>query len=199
MSCVVKWNGHLSGAFDVDTGTKQGGILSPDFFALYMHDLIEKLKACGFGCQVIELVIACLFFADDLVLLSPSRYGLQQLLNICVAYCKEYCLDFNVKKSKVMIIGKLPAETTLTSLFLNNDPLDFVDEYKYLGVYLCAGKTLSFSPLTTIRSFHRLFFSSSLFSVLFSLFLFLRYSKNIPCIRNNSWVYCIHESFVKDV
>ena len=54
-----------------------------------------------------------------------------------------------------MIIGKLPAETTLTSLFLNNDPLDFVDEYKYLGVYLCAGKTLSFSPLTTIRSFHR--------------------------------------------
>ena len=142
-------------AFDVDTGTKQGGILSPDFFALYMHDLIEKLKACGFGCQVIELVIACLFFADDLVLLSPSRYGLQQLLNICVAYCKEYCLDFNVKKSKVMIIGKLPAETTLTSLFLNNDPLDFVDEYKYLGVYLCAGKTLSFSPLTTIRSFHR--------------------------------------------
>ena len=104
---------------------------------------------------MIELVIACLFFADDLVLLSPSRYGLQQLLNICVAYCKEYCLDFNVKKSKVMIIGKLPAETTLTSLFLNNDPLDFVDEYKYLGVYLCAGKTLSFSPLTTIRSFHR--------------------------------------------
>ena len=69
--------------------------------------------------------IACLFFADDLVLCSPSRFGLQQLLNICAAYCKKFCLDFNVKK------------------------------YKYLGVDLCAGKVLSFSPTTTIRSFHR--------------------------------------------
>ena len=145
----------MSSAFDISTGTKQGGILSPDFFAMYMHDLIEILKACGFGCLVIQLCIACLFFADDLVLCSPSRFGLQQLLNICAAYCKKFCLDFNVKKLKVMIVGKAFGDTEIASLLLNNQPLDFVNQYKYLGVDLCAGKVLSFSPTTTIRSFHR--------------------------------------------
>ena len=131
MSCTVKWNSSISGAFDIPTGTKQGGILSPDFFALYMHDLIELLKSCGFGCRVISICIACLFFADDIVLCSPSRYGLQQLLNICASYCKQFCLDFNIKKSKVMVIGKSFAGIQVASLQLNNESLDFVDQYNY--------------------------------------------------------------------
>ena len=96
-----------------------------------------------------------IFFADDIVLCSPSRYGLQQLLNICASYCKQFCLDFNIKKSKVMVIGKSFAEIQVASLQLNNESLDFVDQYDYLGVNLCAGKVLSFSPLRAIRSFHR--------------------------------------------
>ena len=40
-------------------------------------------------------------------------------------------------------------------LTLNGSPLEFVTESKYLGVVLCGGKTLSFSALGTIRSFHR--------------------------------------------
>ena len=93
-----------------------------------MHDLIERLKLCGFGCNVIHIIIACIFFADDIVLLSLSRHGLQQMLNICVEYCKKFCLDFNVKKSKVMVIGKLPADSTYASLLLDNEPLEYVNE-----------------------------------------------------------------------
>ena len=52
MSCVVKWKGQKSCAFDVDTGTKQGGILSTDFFSLYMHDLIELLKSVLVVCSL---------------------------------------------------------------------------------------------------------------------------------------------------
>ena len=69
MSCVVKWSNKCSFSFDIPTGTKQGGILSPDMFALYMHDLINELKSCGFGCHAISCCIACIFFADDTVLL----------------------------------------------------------------------------------------------------------------------------------
>ena len=88
MSCTVKWNNVTSRAFDIPTGTKQGGILSPDFFALYMDDLIQILRSSGYGCQVIQIIIACIFFADDVVLMSPSRHGLQQLLDICMEYCR---------------------------------------------------------------------------------------------------------------
>ena len=41
MSCTVKWNEKMSGSFDIPTGTKQGGILSPNLFSMYMHNLIE--------------------------------------------------------------------------------------------------------------------------------------------------------------
>ena len=153
MSCTVKWDGRSSDVFDIPTGTKQGGVLSPDFFALYMHDLIQLLRTSGYGCYVIQMCIACIFFADDIVLLSPSRSGLQSLLNICVTYCKRFCLDFNVKKSKVMVVGKVSGN--VYPLYLNDVPLGFTTEYKYLGVVLTSGKTLSFSATTTIRSFHR--------------------------------------------
>ena len=54
-----------------------------------------------------------------------------------------------------MVVGKPFADSRYASLLINDQPLDFVNEYKYLGGDLCAGKTLSFSPLATIRSFHR--------------------------------------------
>ena len=101
------------------------------------------------------MCLACIFFADDIVLLSPSRSGLQKLLNVCVDYCRKFCLNFNVKKSKVMIVGKRLNANHVTPLTLEGSPLEFVTEYKYLGVVLCGGKSLSFSASATIRSFHR--------------------------------------------
>ena len=156
MSCTVKWNGHLSHPFDIPTGTKQGGILSPNFFAMYVHDLIVILKKSGFGCHLIKICIACIFFADDIVLLSPSRHGLQEMLNICVSYCKDFCLDFNVKKSKVMVVDKSAVNyDEIVPLRLNNSNLEFTNEYKYLGVIVSSGKGLNFPANQTIRSFHR--------------------------------------------
>ena len=156
MSCTVKWNKELSYAFDIPTGTKQGGILSPDIFSKYLHDLIKQLQASGFGCHIIKLCIACIFFADDIVLLSPSRYGLQRLLDICANYCRKFCLDFNVNKSKVMIVSrKCVSYDNLCSLRLNDTELEYVHEYKYLGVNLNTGNGLCFPATSTIRSFHR--------------------------------------------
>ena len=119
-----------------------------------MHDLIEQLTNSGYGTYVIQMCISCIFFADDVVLLSPSRYGLQELLDICGAYCDRFCLDFNVKKSKIMIIGK-NSKCDYCALTIHGAPLDHVSEYKYLGVNLCANKGLCFSSTTAIRSFYR--------------------------------------------
>ena len=77
------------------------------------------------------------------------------MLFICVAYCGKFCLDFNVNKSKVMIVGKTHPTDEICPLVLKGLPLGFVTEYKYLGVVLCGGKALSFSPVSTVRSFHR--------------------------------------------
>ena len=68
------------------------------------------------------------FSADDIALLLPSHYGLQ-LSNILSAYSKQLCLDFNVKKSKVMVIGKSSSDIELALLLLNNQPLEYVSQY----------------------------------------------------------------------
>ena len=155
MSCTVKWGDSTSDQFDIPSGTKQGGILSPDFFSLYMHDLIQLLQDSGYGCYVVMMCLACIFFADDVVLLSPSRFGLQKLLDICVNYCRKFCLNFNVKKSKIMVVGKQKNTLSMPPLTLDGSALEFITEYKYLGVVLCSGKNISFSASATIRSFHR--------------------------------------------
>ena len=120
-----------------------------------MDDLIYLLIKSGFGCKAILMCIACLFFADDIVLLSPSRMGLQKLIDICLTYCSRFCLDFNVKKTKIMIIGKKLSVGDCDPLVLNGIPLEFVSEYKYLGVTLCNGDSLTYSALQDLRSFHR--------------------------------------------
>ena len=54
-----------------------------------------------------------------------------------------------------MIVGKTHPTDEICPLVLKGLPLGFVTEYKYLGVVLCGGKALSFSPVSTVRSFHR--------------------------------------------
>ena len=105
MSCKVKWVDTLSEEFAVPLGTKQGGIIPPKLFSLYV-DLILILKKHGVGCHFLNMFVACILFADDMVLLAPSRSALQQMINICRDFCDKFCLSFNVKKSKVMVFGK---------------------------------------------------------------------------------------------
>ena len=54
-----------------------------------------------------------------------------------------------------MVIGKDFPEAELGPILINGISLDYVTEYKYLGVVLCSGRSLSFSATSTIRSFHR--------------------------------------------
>ena len=93
------WRDAYSDYFDVVTGTKQGGVLSPRIFSMYMDNLIQRLKDSGIGCHILNVFLACLLYADDMCLIAPSRGAMQQLLLICEQYCDEYCLSFNIKKS----------------------------------------------------------------------------------------------------
>ena len=94
--------------------------------------LIDRLKKRGIGCHIIDLFVACLFYADDLCLIAPTRSSMQEMLTICQEYCSEFCLTFNVKKSKVLYFGK--ANTHVSDLMLDGKPLEFVKQWKYLGV-----------------------------------------------------------------
>ena len=154
MEYDVKWANARSSSFKVKCGTKQGGILSPDFFAVYIDDLIRILKKMGVGCHMIELFIACILFADDMTLLSPTRDALQRLLDICAQYCTKFCLKFNVSKTKVLIFGKLSRSIeSLAKLKINGESIEFVKSCKYLGFYLVSHDCFKLSVAEDLRGF----------------------------------------------
>ena len=59
-TAVVRWNSAYSETFKVMCGVRQGGVLSPVLFAVYVNDLIERLKKSRLGCFVTDLYWAVL-------------------------------------------------------------------------------------------------------------------------------------------
>src|SRR2546425_2812453 len=48
----VKWKEYLSDYFHPTAGVRQGGILSPFLFAIYIEDILKQLKGQGKGCKI---------------------------------------------------------------------------------------------------------------------------------------------------
>ncbi len=90
LQCRVKWDGCYSDWFCITAGVRQGGVLSPNLYSLYVDDLISILRSSGIGCHVRSIFAAALFYADDIAILAPSVKGLQILLNICQKFCEEW-------------------------------------------------------------------------------------------------------------
>jgi len=71
---VVKWNGVFSYPFSVYCGVRQGGVLSPLLFNIYVDDLIHQLEASNYGCYVTGKFFGCIMYADDLLVVSDCYW-----------------------------------------------------------------------------------------------------------------------------
>ena len=115
-------------------GLKQGGVLSPNLFNIFLHDLPEKFVANA--CAPVTLhdtKIGCMLYADDLVMLSESESGLQTSLEILSEYCQKWQLTVNLSKSKVIIFN-ITGKLVNKQFKYNNAKLDTVRNYCYLGI-----------------------------------------------------------------
>ena len=91
--------------------------------------------------KISDLAVPCLFWADDLVLISESEEGLQQHLNVLKKYCKDWKLSVNTDKTQVVIFNKNGKLIKKEKVFYRKQSIDSVKGYKYLGIWLdCNGK-----------------------------------------------------------
>ena len=129
--CTV-WNGAKSRNFSAVNGVRQGGVLSPILFTIYFDEMIHKLEKSGIGCKIGVHYVGAFAYADDVILLSPSRSGLQCMINICELFGVEFMVTFNSTKTQCMLFT-LYEVTECGPIFLQKNELKWSTQLDHLG------------------------------------------------------------------
>jgi len=134
-SCV-KIEDRLTDLFECPVGLRQGCILSPLLFSIFINEIASAIDENGIhGIQMlpglVELFI--LLFADDIVLLSDTARGLQHQINILNNVCRSLCLNINKEKTKIIVFRKGGFLNKNEKWNLDGCGLEVVNEYNYLG------------------------------------------------------------------
>ena len=140
--CCVEVNRYCTPWFEVNNGVKQGCLLSPSLFNLYINDLLEKLCRLGFGVQIggdsgsVDRKVPALAYADDIVLIAPTPEVLQSMLTILDEWCLNNGIDVNISKTKIMHFRKKRRPCSSYDFICSNSKIEYCSEYKYLGLWI---------------------------------------------------------------
>jgi exonuclease III len=130
--CVVKEGNYYSDPVETLLGVRQGDPLSPALFNLFTNDIPDLFDDSCKPVMLNESSIQCLQYADDIVIFSESKEGLQQCLTKLEQYCKVWEMSVNTKKTQIMVYSNKRSRPNYQFMF-NDATLNIVDEYKYLG------------------------------------------------------------------
>ena len=142
-ACVRVGN-EVSEWFPVRVGLRQGCVMSPWLFNLYIDGVIREVNARvhGRGLKLMdgndnEWELNELLFADDTVVVADSEEKLCELVSEFGRVCERRKLRVNVGKSKVMRCTRNEDGGRL-NVMLNGETLEEVDQFKYLGSIIVA-------------------------------------------------------------
>ena len=114
----VKWNGSLSGTFCASNRVKQGGVLLPLLFTVYLDQLIMALKESGIGCHLNGMFVGPFIYADDVTLLAPTSMALKAMLSTCTNFAASHNSCFNASKTKCMYFSNAGSQLQNTVKFM---------------------------------------------------------------------------------
>ena len=132
----VKIHGKLTEWFTITTGLKQGCILSPILFNLYINDLVNQLKCSCQGIPIAGENVCVLMYADDLVLLARNERDLQVMLDVLDSWCTKWQIQVNNSKSQIVHFRNPSVSRSSVVFTVGNVNLEYVSQYKYLGLMI---------------------------------------------------------------
>jgi Reverse transcriptase (RNA-dependent DNA polymerase) len=183
-TAVVRWGSAISHPILIRAGVRQGGVLSPTLFSVYINNIIVALRNSGLGLRIAGHFLGCICYADDILILAPSLFALQSMLNLCSAHLDELDMRLNTSKCRVIRFGKR-SNSACIPISLDGCVIPFQKSVQFLGITIVSGSKLQFDqgPATLLfyRAFNKLLqHSSCAQSELISVFLLKRFC--IPII-----------------
>ena len=132
----IKNHDEFSEFFECPIGLKQGCMLSPRLFTIFISEVSRVINStCSSGIQFLSnlAIIHHLFFADDIILVSDTAQGLQQKLNILEQQSKRLGVKVNLDKTKIIVFRKGGFLSKYERWFYGGHPIEVVNKYVYLG------------------------------------------------------------------
>ena len=141
-NAFVRWKSGISKCFNLTTGVRQGGVLSPVLFTIYVDCVISRLQTTGVGCCIGNQYFGCVMYADDLVLLSVSIADMQTMVDICVDELQQLKMVLNPRKCCIIRVGGRFSHKC-SAVTVAGEGIPYCHSAKYLGVQLLSSKTLT--------------------------------------------------------
>ena len=157
MKGCVLYDGDQSGSFNINTGVKQGRVIAPTLFSIFLADFISLAavrQAKGVGIiyrtdgelfnmrrlkaktEVKATSIVDLQYADGCAIAAHTGADLQNTLDAFSQAYKLLGITVNVTKTKVLFQPAQPLKTTAPNIDSKGTTLENVDRFPYLGSYL---------------------------------------------------------------
>ena len=193
MACI-KIGTRYSVTFKPNKGVRQGCVLSPLLFNIFLADLQKDLDSCNDNLKLDgNKELSCLIWADDILILSESENGLQKKLDTLGMYCTNNKLSVNTDKTECMIFNKT-GRLMENKFFFKDTMIKNVRKYKYLGFLVTpSGEIRSGLEDLRIRSLKALMKMKSTLGPLFrqniqnSIHLYHRMIKPILLYVSDFW------------
>ena len=135
LACV-NLNGNFTSWFGTTHGVRQGDVLSPTLFSVFVNDLATEINDLGLGIPTGDFLVNILLYADDIVVLAENETNLQKVLDHLKIWCSKWRMMVNNSKTQIVHFRKKGENVTNFSFKFGEVDLNIVSKYKYLGVVL---------------------------------------------------------------
>ena len=132
----VSVNGSYTVFFSIASRVRQGDVISPTLFAIFINDLGKGIKL-DMGVEISsDFKISILLFADDIVIIAPNELNRQSMLDYLSKWETDNQMEVNIKKPKIDHFRKSNIKRTEFNVHLGDQQIDVCETYKYLGIVL---------------------------------------------------------------
>ena len=138
----IRWKGINSRNYEIKQGVKQGSLISPQLYKLYLNDFLTGIEGSGLGLSIDNIFMGSPTCADDVTLLTNDIHQVQPMLNAAKSYADQHRYQLHPSKTTITTLIKPRASTNPDSPIwtIRDVSLSDTDQFTHLGLLWKEGK-----------------------------------------------------------